>query len=479
MAHAITQRLRGAAAALVALLACLAIVPTAAFADSAAFTSNSLTVDGLVSGDTVTIYQVVETTYDGDTNVASNAFVANFGVDYDDWADAEGTSEIQNYADTIAAYVNSHADEWGTGGHVMYTATSTGNSVTFNDIAAGQYLVVVSNANDATRVYQTVIMSVIPTVDDGDFVPAESETTLKCTDMDSDTDSVVDKKINGGDSTDTVDANDTVTFTITSQIPYYTSNLDSRMYTLTDTMSDGFVYTANSLSVSAGSTQLTEGTDYTVNFNQDGTLFVLSLTKSALETYANQTLTISYEATIASGANTPSYGAAETNAVTLVFSINSIDSETSTATDTVYMTVYGITFKKVGEDETSTGLAGAEFEVQDAGGNVVATAESDENGDVTITGALAADQQYTLVETVAPTGYDLMDDMTFTIKSDVNSGYSGYLYKINKGTVTDPVAGFLTDLPTTGGTGTIIMTAAGVVLIAGAAALIARSRKQD
>lgn len=486
MAHSITNRLRGLAAALVAVLAALALVPGTAMADSIG--GNTVNISNLEPGDQVYLYQVVKTDRDTTTNVATNDFVADFGVTFDDWtkantpADPDTSAEVEGYASAIATYVNGHKSQWGGQGYTMYGPQTAGknNQATFTDVDAGQYLVVVESEADATRVYQNTIVSVTPTTNGSDYVPTtNAKADLKFTDMDEDADgSVVDKKINGADSVDNVDSNDTVRFTITAPIPHYVLNFNTRQFTLNDVMDDGFVYVDDSLQVMVGSTPLSEGMEYKVLKENDGS-YSISLTSVALQVYAGQTLTVSYDATLAQDENAPTYRAAENNKVSLTFSKNSNDDTTGTANDGVYMVVYGLKFNKVSSVDGKA-LKGAEFEVRDLGGNTVAKGTSDENGLVSIEGALAAGEQYVLVETKAPAGFQTIDQLPFSIDSiDYQFSHCGYQYEINDGTIEDEPSNFFTQLPTTGGMGTVAFTAAGVVIIAGAAAFIVRSRKNN
>lgn len=474
------ERLRGIVAAVATAALAFSVAPVTAMA--APIGGNSITIGNLEQGDEVTLYQVVKTDVDETTNVASNSFVADFGVDFDtEWTEANKEAA----ANTIASYVNIHKGEWGgQDGHTMYgpnTVASGATSVEFTGVDAGQYLVLVTSESDATRVYQNTIVTVEYDTEAGEYVGKDNGTVeLKYTNMTPDDGSgVVDKKINGKDAVDNVDANDTVTFTITSLIPRYVANLDSRVYTLTDVMSDGFVY-ADNLEVKADNTVLTKGTDYTLG-SEDGFFSTITLTKKAFENYAGATLTVTYKATLATGANTPGYLQNESNKATLEFSKNSIDDAKGTAEDTVYMTVYGLQFRKVGPDEEA--LEGAHFQVKDAEGNVIAESETNSDGALLINGALAAGQQYTLVEDKAPAGYKPIADLLFTIDSNDNDGdgiFDGILANpAGKSVITDEKNDIFSVLPQTGGPGTIALTVAGAGLVAGAAYLVIRSRKEN
>jgi len=474
------ERLRGIVAAVATAALAFSVAPVTAMA--APIGGNSITIGNLEQGDEVTLYQVVKTDVDETTNVASNSFVADFGVDFDtEWTEANKEAA----ANTIASYVNIHKGEWGgQDGHTMYgpnTVASGATSVEFTGVDAGQYLVLVTSESDATRVYQNTIVTVEYDTEAGEYVGKDNGTVeLKYTNMTPDDGSgVVDKKINGQDAVDSVDANDTVTFTITSLIPRYVANLDSRVYTLTDVMSDGFVY-ADNLEVKADNTVLAKGTDYTLG-SEEGFFSTITLTKKAFENYAGATLTVTYKATLATGANTPGYLQNESNKATLEFSKNSIDDAKGTAEDTVYMTVYGLQFRKVGPDEEA--LEGAHFQVKDAEGNVIAESETNSDGALLINGALAAGQQYTLVEDKAPAGYKPIEDLLFTIDSNDEDGdgiFDGILANpAGKSVITDEKNDIFSVLPQTGGPGTIALTVAGAGLVAGAAYLVIRSRKEN
>ena len=75
--------------------------------------------------------------------------------------------------------------------------------------------------------------------------------------------------------------------------------------------------------------------------------------------------------------------------------------------NTVTSQIFGASFhvKKVDKDDTSKGLAGAEFNLLDASGAVLATQVSDKDGNVAFTTLIEG--TYTLKETKAPTNYKL------------------------------------------------------------------------
>ena len=473
------ERLRGIVAAVATAALALSVAPVTAMADTIG--GNSVTINNVESGDSVTLYQVVKTDVN-EQNVATNDFVTEgFGLNFEtDWTEVNKESA----ANTIAEYVNQYGNQWGDAGFTKYgPETATDSSITFTGVDAGQYLVVVTSASDSTRVYQNTIVTVEPSTEGGVFGPnTENSATLKFTDLDDGSGSAVDKLINGEDAVDDVDKGDEVTFTITTTVPRYTVN--GRTFKLTDTMSEGFVNPITP-TVWFGGAEATEGntliagTDYILG-SESGFFGTITLTNTGLSKAAGQTLHVSYKATLGDDAV---YSDPESNKVELSFSKNSFEeTPTGSAEDTVYLTVYGITFTKQNADDEP--LQNAVFQIKDASGAVIYDdLTTGPDGVITVNGALAAGQKYTLVETSAPAGYKPIRDMTFTIDSGADSNKDGvkegYLYKVNEGVIVDEENDIFSSLPETGGTGTVALTVVGVGLMAGAAFLVMRSRKEN
>lgn len=139
--------------------------------------------------------------------------------------------------------------------------------------------------------------------------------------------------------------------------------------------------------------------------------------------------------------------------------------------------LYTYTINVLKQDaDTQKALPDAVFELHkdSATGNVVATLTTGQDGKVSVDGLAAG--TYYLVETAAPKGYQLDAtpiEVVITASTNDNATADSLIVSKTIDNTKTPA------LPVTGGAGTVAITAAGVVLVAGAAMLIVRARKSD
>lgn len=132
--------------------------------------------------------------------------------------------------------------------------------------------------------------------------------------------------------------------------------------------------------------------------------------------------------------------------------------------DIVTVDTYAIDIFKF-DQANKAGLAGAEFELRDAEGNLIATAISDSDGHAVINGLDAG--KYTLVETKAPDGYVKSDTpLTITIPDGAGEDHTVEVEFANS------------EIPHTGGMGTTLFTIGGAAIIVGAGVVFAVTRKR-
>lgn len=472
MAH-IKNRLRGLLVAFVALVAALAIVPGVAQAEPTSWTgaeTKTITVSNLQPDDVVTLYKVADVQLNGD-NTTTLVVQDGFEQDtVDAYLNAAGSGTAQSvWKDRDDATAFDAA-----------TVQDGQTSVTFENVDAGLYLVDVVPADESVT-YQATIVAMSPvavegttnwTFDDAYIDLKKSTTTL-------------DKKITSGAVEVNADGSlgyamvgDEVTFQVTFEI-----NANQSEFVLTDTMSTGLTFTGaeDVMLYKNGQPVPAEGV-YTVAGNEGDQSFTVTFDpdwlqkKSANGTSVNAgTYTIEYKGLITADATLDGV----TNKVT---STNNADGDTVTVDFVGFGIVkYGDANKNNSYDKGEELLSGAEFALYYDQACENPVYKKDGTTQVTLTtvdGKASTDMDtllepgtYYLKEKAAPSGYQIVTNPikievtaeggTFYIPNVASTGHEGI------------------ELPTTGGMGTVALTAAGVVLVAGAAAFIVRSRKEN
>ena len=474
---ATVRKVRGLFVALFALCVALTALPSVAFAAYATQTGY-ITISGVSPEDKVDIYRFVDYTYHED-NTVTWAFTQNFGIDRNAYAAAEDNSDaMKGYADQMAKYVLNKDN------NVQPTETETvaagATSVTFNGMDDGEYLVVVTPAAGTTRIYQNAIVKLEPTqaVEGGDWSLAIGgvDMTLK-----SDDEPPVDKKIDGkeGPVSDYAEGQ-SVPFTITSTVPTYPSNAINQRFAISDAMStglalnDGITVTIPKQGDEPQDITLNAGTDYTLTPTQyvGGQTFEIVFNYDRIAQYAGRQIVVSYSATLRDDAVS-----IENNQATVEFARDP-NTANSFETKDDNEKLYTYTVSVVKQDaNTQEPLQNAKFDLRKGTpeGDVVGTLTTGQDGTASIDGLAAG--TYYLVETDAPEGYQLdATPIEVTINASTNENASDADLTVNVPTITNTKT---PALPVTGGAGTVAITAAGVVLVAGAAMLIVRARKSD
>lgn len=302
----------------------------------------------------------------------------------------------------------------------------------------------------------------------------------------------------------TVNVGDTVNFTVSATVPTSAANYDSYPFTITDTASKGLQVaqpTAFTVQKKAGQNDALEAVDsklYTVT--QTGTATEENGTTTTIKfadakSLAGKTIVVSYTGVVTKDALTTDLGGSVNNKATVT-----TKGGTSEAGETNAKT-YGFQFTKIGVDKDANALAGAKFVVKKDGKylkqaengawslvetqNDATTFTSGTDGLVQLKGLAAG--TYTVMETVAPTGYAQNFKVTFdvTINNDGKVTFSPDALKqvtpsendTAEATATVKNVKNVTQLPLTGAAGTTLFTVV-ALLVAGAGVTVAVKSRQ-
>lgn len=493
------------AALLAVAMLCAMAVP--AFAASSS-NDGKITINNAVSGQTYTIYRILELEYDQTNNAyrytavaAWNAFINTRSSDLKvdnatgtvTWVNSDknnNSSAIQNFADA--------AGKWASDNTIANDGfqKASGSTVTFTDLPLGWYLVVSSLSNGAICSIGTTDKEV--TINEKNGAPTVDKEVLE-------------------DSTNTygkgndADVGDTVTFRATIKV----TDGDPKNYVLHDKMSDGLTFkgitsvTRTNAGTSTSDT-LNENTHYTLKQGAGVTVdpnctFELAFKENVLK--PNDVVVVEYTAVINEKAVIGSTG--NPNEATLEYKDGTRGTSSSTKTYTWKIDIY-----KYFQDSTAVKkpLQGATFVLyRQNSSNIPEYAKisadkiewvtekeqatpltSDKEGKIAIS-RLDADTYY-LEETKAPTGYNpLTSPIEIKIEHSTMNETSASATITYKQQGTEDSATNITStenrvevenktgttLPSTGGMGTTLFYVVGGGLMVAAIVLLVTKKRME
>ena len=475
---------RASQALLAGVLAAGLMLPaTSAFAKSSDndVADASFTLTGITSGDVVHAYQVFDTDIDANNNLTNTLKVSGLPADYDTVEEIYAATNARAMADAIAAQVIATSE-------TTTQATASDNKATLT-LDSGYWLVTVTSNSGDTKVYQTLLVDATPAVENGAYVTRTiSDADAKVQPVTPPTKKIVDPDGNAGQSTDRYSVGDTAKFTISGTVPSYPADATYAIYSITDVPDAGLAVDTTSFVVKSGGNTLAEGADYTLTANADGT-YTVAFSQAFVLAHPGQAVTIDYDAVvtkidlITGKVGNEVYGTFAPNP----YEKKDVDTDKTDPWDQTY----GFEFKKLAAPDNQP-LAGAVFTVTDKDGKAVTYIDasgnlhtdgkvtSDANGWVYVNGLEKG--TYTVTETIVPSGFQKIDPFTVELNGDTAkfdaSSTAGITEEnfSNQGEKVDPKVG---ELPTTGGAGTIALTAGGILLVVGGSAVVYRSRRKS
>ena len=476
----------GRTVAIAALLAGLTLSPAPAMAKSSTtdVADSSFTLTNIAKGDVVNAYQVFDADIDGTNNLTYTSKVTGLPEAYDTVEKMQSEKDGRKLANAISATVLASPDT------PKQRATAGSNGQATLTLDSGYWLVVVTSNSGVTKVYQTLLVDTTPAVRNGAYVTKtfEQPTAAKTEDVPAPDKKIIDANGSAGQSSDSYGVGDTARFQIGATIPNYPADATHITYSVTDQPDAGLDVDLNSFKVTNGQETLNKDTDYTVKDNGDHT-YTVHFTHAYILAHPGQAVTITYSAKVkAVNMQTGKVG----NKAFGTFSPNPYgQGNVNTKPKDPWAQTYGFSFRKLGDKNAA--LAGAEFTVTDAAGKPVTYVDasgtthangvvaSDSNGYVYVNGLKAG--TYKVSETKVPSGYQKIAD--FTVELSADSAKSDTLatdevtetnFNVSTPDKVDPKQGVL---PTTGGAGTIALTAGGVLLVVGGGIVVARFRNRE
>ena len=478
----------------------LGLLPMSAFAaqrDVVEGSTASITVRNAVENDVLAAYKVVDITYNAAKNTLSHKWNSLFD-DYFSQKNSITNSANRAYTvDEFAAIKDSAELKTLLAGLPNYIATNKSISpvdtqtvdadgtATFANLAMGEYFI---RPTSTTSVYQLMLQKLEPTVSGGKYVIDDLTFGAKREEVS------VDKAANKTSVTKT----EKVTYTITVDIPTYASQAVDKSFYVSDLLPNGLTIDPASIKVQI------DGTDVdTAAYTLDTTAvaeYTFKLSVSAEQYTDNwsanggKQLVITYTATLNDNGTTE-VNTKETNKVTFDYSnYPYVENSHKQKTDTVDVTTFAIKIDKYVKNDEHAKLANAKFDLYRTATHAEVIAGSavnipytnvngiklesdlvtDANGTATFAKyeANGTNYDYYLVETRAPSGYNILDNavkVNFT-DTEVEATAGVYTVKVPNS------SGIL--LPITGGTGTVIFTIIGIALMVGAVVLFVVSRKK-
>ena len=493
------------AALLAVAMLCAMAVP--AFAASSS-NDGKITINNAVSGQTYTIYRILELEYDQTNNAyrytpvaAWNAFINTRSSDLKvdnatgtvTWVNSDknnNSSAIQNFADA--------AGKWASDNTIANDGSqkASGSTVTFTDLPLGWYLVVSSLSNGAICSIGTTDKEV--TINEKNGAPTVDKEVLE-------------------DSTNTygkgndADVGDTVTFRATIKV----TDGDPKNYVLHDKMSDGLTFkgitsvTRTNAGTSTSDT-LNENTHYTLKQGAGVTVdpnctFELAFKENVLK--PNDVVVVEYTAVINEKAVIGSTG--NPNEATLEYKDGTRGTSSSTKTYTWKIDIYkyfqdsagtkkplkDATFVLYRQNSSNTPEYAKISADKIEGGTEKEQATpltSDKEGKIAIS-RLDADTYY-LEETKAPTGYNpLTSPIEIKIEHSTMNETSASATITYKQQGTEDSATNITStenrvevenktgttLPSTGGMGTTLFYVVGGGLMVAAIVLLVTKKRME
>lgn len=500
-----TKRLTALILTLVLTLGILPFAMSAATRPVTTTSTASITVENALPNDQLSAYKVVDIAYNSANNTLTyswNSAFADFfegstsynstAYTVDDFAKlTDDSADLKDLLSQLPKYIADRSI------YAVKTAiVSEAGIAVFSDLAMGEYFI---RPTSTTSVYQLMLQKIEPKVEkiDGKDTYVIDDVTFTAKKEEVNITKEADKT--------SVTKNEKVVYTITVDIPTYSDNATDKSFSVYDILPDGLTINVSSITVKRAGTDITDraGTKFTLDGENTAAepyyTFKISVDTDQYaadwSAFGGQQLVITYTATL-NDDDTTEVNVAETNTATFDYSFYPyVNNSHHQKTATVSVTTFAIKINKFVDGKPDTKLADAKFDLYRTAtreeidkGVAIDIPHTDIKG-IKLEGdkitnadgvtvfekyeANADKYDYYLVETAAPAGYNILDNAVKVNFTDDKVANTEGIYTVNVSNSSG------IKLPVTGGTGTVIFTVIGIVLMAGAVLLFVFARKKN
>lgn len=419
------------------------------------------------SNDTFTAYKILDVMYDRSSNTISYEFTADFKSfltsstaynnlsisDYMKLTSGDITSGSTITSSTLDKVVSLYASYIKTKSVTGTDMTTTGNTATAT-LMAGTYLVL---PKTTSKVYAVMVgnLQMEPTGVDNHWTLNDTNIVAKVSDVS------IRRLVNGNDTITSVESFNNHNYTTIATLPKYPSNATNKTYVITDSTSNSNLsFDFSELTIYDGEIQLTKSSNGTyINSNGQVVVTVNTTNKQMTATVnvdnvLSNTLKFNYSGIIESS-SIPFENMTSTSTLNYSNDPYSTGTTTINSTSNVYTTCF--TIKLFDKNDHSKVLGNAVFNILNSNSNIVGqfTTNSVYNNSNFIG---TANNIYYLKQVKAPSGYRLINDtITLDLSSLDSSTKQCYVMELE--------AEEVNELPFTGGSGTVIYSILGLVIV--------------
>lgn len=429
--------------------------------------SANLNITNVSSSDEFIAYKILDVFYDPSSNTISYEFTDDFKSfltsstaynnlsisDYMKLTSGDITSGSTITSSTLDKVVSLYASYIKTKSVTGTDMTTIGNTATAN-LTAGTYLVL---PKSTSKVYAVMVgnLQMEPTGVDDNWTLNDTSIVAKVSDVS------IKRLVNGNDTITPVESFNNHNYTIIATLPKYPSNATNKTYVITDSTSNSYLsFDFSELTIYDGEIQLTKSSNGTyINSNGQVVVTVNTTNKQMTATVnvdnvLSNTLKFNYSGIIESS-SIPFENMTSTS--TLKYSNDPYSTGTTTinSTSNVYTTCF--TIRLYDKNDHSKLLANGVFDLTDKTGKLISQITT--SSMLTYASFIGtANNIYYLKQVKASSGYRLINDtITLDLSSLDSSTKQCYVVELE--------AEEVNELPFTGGSGTIIYSILGLVIV--------------